>query len=129
MKSPTRLLAIAIAVTSLAASGCLAAAAGAAVGAGTYAYVRGDLEATLASPLDEVWGATLEAVRDLGFAVREQAQDQLSARLVAAQVRGGDVSIRLERVGENATKVNIRVGTFGDEATSRLVLREIGERL
>ncbi|MCC6552064.1 MAG: DUF3568 family protein [Polyangiaceae bacterium] len=131
MKPHPRALALLLAALAPAAlSGCLgAAAAGAAVGVGTYAYVKGDLNATVQAPLDKTWEATNDALADLGLIVKERTIDAFAGRIEASQVEGGDVRIRLEPAGPKATKVNIRVGTFGDEGRSRAILEEIQERL
>jgi len=131
MRKYSRLSALIVALAlPVTATGCVALAiGGAAAGVAGIAYTTGDLEATIAAPLDEVWSATQEANQELGFAVKTRAKDQLGARLESTQARGDDVKIHLESLGEKTTKVSIRIGTFGNEQQSRLILRRIQENL
>ncbi|MEE8044387.1 MAG: DUF3568 family protein, partial [Thermodesulfobacteriota bacterium] len=53
-------------------TGCLAAAAiggGAAVGAGTIAYLKGELKSTEGYSFSRVWAATVKTVEELDFIV------------------------------------------------------------
>lgn len=133
--NPIRLL-LGIALSIILAAplpGCVAlvaGAAGAAAGVGTYAYVSGRLEAHLEHPLDRVWEATQTAVEEnLEFSVQRADKDAITARMRAKQADGTEIRIDLERQGENLTRIRIRVGVFGDEAKSRLILEKIGEHL
>ena len=112
-------------------SGCVAAAVvvGAAAGAATYAYVDGELKSTFDADLDRTWKAAQRAVTDLEFAVKDSAKDATSARLTARKADGREVSIKVERETDKATKVRVRVGTFGDEADSRLIMDSIKSHL
>ena len=105
-------------------SGCavLLIGGGAAVGAGTVAYIRGELKATEEVSLNRVWSAALTAVKDLGFAEKEKSKDALSARLVARGADDKNITIRLKRKTDTITEIRIRVGTFGNESISRLIL-------
>ncbi len=115
-------------LASLAAGGCTAvllAGAGAAAGVGTYKYINGSLTSIEEASIDETWAAARSAVAGLELATRTAAKDALAARLVAEQADGTDVKINLERKGDRLTEVSIRVGFWGDEAASRLILDRI----
>lgn len=120
-------MAVTVGVTALA--GCLAVAAGAAAGVGTYAYVKGEMTTREDASLERVWAATQSAIEDLQIRVKEDAKDALQARVVAEKADGTYVTIKLEAEDENVTKISVRVGTFGDESESRLILDKIKERL
>lgn len=77
-------------------SGCLVVAA-AGAGAGTYAYVTGELSSVEQANVDKVWKATQEAVKELQFTVKEQSKDALQGRLVAEQADKTDITIKVER--------------------------------
>lgn len=109
-------------------SGCLVVAA-AGAGAGTYAYVTGELSSVEQASVDKVWSATQSAVKDLQFTVKEQSKDALQGRLVAEQADKTDITIKVERESETLTKVRIRVGVFGDEATSRIIMDKIKSKM
>ena len=113
----------------MAGSGCLALAAGAAAGIGTYAYVKGELKSTFDSGLDRTWDATQQAIDDLQFTVKERSKDALQAREVAREADGTDVKVALESKGEKITEVRVRVGVFGNESQSRLIMDKIKARL
>lgn len=110
--------------------GCVAVAVGAAAGVGTYVYVSGRLETLLEAPIDRVWLATRGAIADdLGLRVEKAEQDAMKGELRAKQADGTTVRVNLERKGDNLTEVRIRVGTFGNEAQSRMILDRIEKRL
>lgn len=125
-----RSLIAALAFSSIvAASGCLAVAAGAAAGAGTYAYMQGEMNTTMEAPLDRVWAATQRAVEQLQFDIESDAIDALQGRMTVRRADGTRIRIRLEQETGSLTDVSVRVGVFGDEARSRLILDKIRENL
>ena len=107
----------------------IGAAAGVGVGAGTVAYVGGELKATEDVSLDRAWGATQTAMGDLGFAITERHKDVFNAELNARGVKVKKIRIALKKVSDNSTEFKIRVGVFGDEAKSRQILQAIKQRL
>ena len=104
-------------------SGCLAVAAGA--GAGVVAYVRGDLETTLANDYTPVVGATRNAVKDLEFVKVSDNKDAFRAVFVSRTALDKKVEISLTNAGKNLTNIKIRVGVFGDEQLSLAILEKI----
>lgn len=109
-------------------TGCLAVAAGAA-GAGTVAYIRGELNASLNNSLDTVDRATNRAVEQLRFAKINQSSDALSRVITLRTAEDKKIEIRLSRTTDSLTQVRIRVGVFGDETVSRILLDKIKENL
>ncbi len=112
-------------------TGCIlvAAGAGAAAGVGTYAYVSGELKTTLDAPLDRTWAATQAAMKDLNYPITSEQKDALEARLIARTAADKKVTVKLVKVTNNTTEVRVRVGTFGDESLSQLILEKIKARL
>ncbi|APR85902.1 Hypothetical protein A7982_11251 [Minicystis rosea] len=133
MKRSLRPLAFSIALSFAAlASGCVAATAagvGALAAAGTYAYEQGELRTTIDAPLDDAERATRAALEELALPIKDEASDAFNAHVTAKQVAGGDVKIDLARESDNTTRVSVRVGTFGDERQSRLILQRIRDAL
>ncbi|NGO39696.1 DUF3568 family protein [Limisphaera ngatamarikiensis] len=121
----------ALLLVALASSGCVALLVGgaAAAGAGTVAYVRGELQSTLDAPFDRAWTATVRALGDLGMPVTAQEKDGLSGRITARAAGDRKVTVQLRKVSGTATEVRIRVGTWGDEGASRQILEQIQHRL
>ena len=113
-------------------TGCLAAAAvggGAVAGAGTIAYIRGELKSTEGYPFATVWAATVKAVDDLGFIVVNKVSDAISGQYECVTAENKKVHINVTRVGDNITEIKIRVDTFGDETLSRYILNKIQSNL
>lgn len=109
-------------------AGCVAIAAGAGAG-GTVAYIRGDLEATLEADVNRATTASEAAIKELGFALVKRAVDTTGGEVIARTAQDKKVSIELERASEKVTNVRIRVGTFGDEERSQLILETIQQEL
>lgn len=118
-------------MTSLLLSGCAVLLVGgaAAAGAGTVAYVRGELRATVDGTYDRVWSAAERALQDLDMAITAREKDGLTGQLTARASGDRKVTVRLRKVTGTATEVRIRVGTWGDEALSRQILEQIERRL
>ena len=124
------LILLASALVSL-TGGCLLFVAGAAAGAGAagYAYVNGVLKATEPASLDRVWSASTGAMKDLEYRISKQTKDALTGELIARNASDKKIEIQLKKVSDNSTEISIRVGTFGDENLSRVILDKIKKRL
>ena len=120
--------AVALGASVLLSSGCLLLAAGAA-GAGTVAYVRGELGASLGTELGAVVKATGRSIEQLKFARVAESADAFSARFTARTAQDKKIEIVLTKIGEDLTKVEIRVGVFGDEDVSMTILGKIKANL
>lgn len=110
-------------------SGCIAVAAGAAAGAGAVAWVRGELDANLTHGFDAVERATNRAVEQLEFAKVNEGKSAVDAEFTLRTGQDKKITIRLDRAGENMTRVRIRVGVVGDEVLSRTILDKIQANL
>lgn len=133
MKSKKWLLVALLGIIPLINNGCVAAAvggaAGVAAGAGTVAYIKGELKATEAYDVPTVWKATVRAVDELQLVVTDKYSDETAGKLEAITADNKKVRISLKRVGDNITEITIRVGTFGDEKISRFILSKIQKNL
>jgi hypothetical protein len=116
---------LALSLTSL--SGCILAAAGA--GAGVVAYARGELETNLNSEYASVLEAARGAMADLEFARPSENKDALKAVLISRPSMDKKVEITLANSGKKLTNIKIRVGVFGDQELSLLILDKIKARL
>jgi len=109
-------------------TGCLAAAAvggGAVAGAGTVAWIEGELKSTEGYPFATVWAATVKAVEELEFIVVNKVNDAISGQYECVTADNKKVHIQVNRIGDNITEIKIRVGTFGDKTLSRYILSKI----
>lgn len=124
-----RLWAVALlGVFALAGSGCLIVAAGAA-GAGTVAYVRGDLQATLDANYERSLKATRAGLERMQYKIISDRSDALAGEFIARTALDKKVQVRVTKDSDALTKIRIRVGVFGDEEVSRSLLEAIKARL
>ena len=124
MKSKVWLLTIILGMGLLTSSGC-ALLVGGAAGAGTFAYLRGELKSDEEISLDRLWNATQAAIKDMGLTVKTKKKDYLSAKLVAVTADDKNINISLKRKSDNLTEIAIRIGKFGNESMSQQILDEI----
>ena len=102
---------------------------GAAAGIGGFAYVKGELKSSEGVSLDKAWAATLGAMEELKFPVTTQNKDALSAQLVAHTAKNKKIHVNLKALSDNSAEIKIRVGTFGDEALSLVIMDRIKKKL
>jgi hypothetical protein len=115
-----------LAAVVLTSSGCFVLAAGAA-GAGTVAYIRGELDATLNEHYDKVIDASNAALHKLEFAKVNEVKDAFTDVITARTAQDKKVEITITKQAEKITKVSIRIGVFGDEEKSRAILEKIND--
>lgn len=120
--------ALLLAVALLFQSGCLVAAAGAA-GAGTVAYLRGELSSTLDAPYENVVRAVNRGIQQLEFAKISENKDALTAIHISRTADDKKIEVKVSKVTDRTTRVQIRVGVFGNEQLSLTVLDRIKEHL
>jgi hypothetical protein len=104
-------------------------AAAAAVGAGTYYYVKGDLKRNYEAPMDKTWEATIKSIEELKLTVESQNHDALSGVIKGKMADEKGFEINLKRLGENSTEVGVRIGTFGDREKSEAIHDKIHSKL
>src|SRR5262245_31536575 len=124
---PRTLAALVCAALVTLSSGCFLVAVGAAgaAGAGAVAYVRGELDTTLASRYDNTIAASNRAIETLQFVKVNEKRDAFSAILTARTAQDKKVQITVTKSTDTLSRVQIRVGTFGDEAMSMAILDKI----
>jgi Protein of unknown function (DUF3568) len=104
-------------------SGCILAAAGEA--AGTVAFVEGKFIAHVSNPYDRVERAAAVAIKDMQFALVSEKRDALTAEFTARTAKDTKVVVAVYREGDNLTRIEIRVGVFGDKQVSMLIFDRI----
>ena len=95
-------------------SGCLLVAAGAVAGAGTVVYAHGELDASLGNGYESVNRAANRAVDRLQFKKISESKDALTAVLKARTADDTKIEIKITKVTNVLTKVEIRVGAAAD---------------
>ncbi|MCA9402216.1 MAG: DUF3568 family protein [Candidatus Omnitrophica bacterium] len=129
MKRYTSLLSLALlCLTVVCAQGCMLVA-GAAVGAGGYAYATGALAKNVDANYADVHSAALDGLRDTGAFVVKETIGQSSADIHAESEDGTTIKIDIEALTERAAQIKIRYGTFGNEAESLRILNATMNRL
>jgi len=104
-------------------------AAAAAVGAGTYYYIKGDLNRNYEASMDKTWQAAVQSVDELKLTTESKEHDAFSGVIKGKMADGKSFTINLKRVGENTTEVGVRIGTFGDRARSEAIHDKILSKL
>ena len=118
-------------VCALCATSCVPLLIGAAgVGiAGTYVYVRGQLEVSYAADYERTWAATLDALKALEVSVEDANKDAFGGKIQAKRADDTSVTIQVSPVSSDVTSVKIRIGTFGNRTISERISKEIDSRL
>ena len=100
-------------------------------GAGTsaIAFATGELRVTEPISLATLHEATKNAVETLRYVDAEAILNDDRIRWRATTAGGDPVDIRLIARSEEETDLRIRIGVFGNEARSRLVLEQIRQSL
>jgi hypothetical protein len=104
-----------------------AVAAGAA--AGTYFFVKGNLQRTYAAPVERVWEATLQSVEELKLAIESKKHDAFGGEIKGKMADGTSFTIEVKRLAEKSTEVGVRIGVFGDRTKSEVIHDKILSKL
>lgn len=113
---------------SLAGVGCAAIVVGGATGAGV-AYSMGALKTVETTTVEKAYIAAQSALKQLEFQETLVSKDAIEASVEGETSAGKSVTIRIKRITDQSTEIRIRVGTFGDESLSRLILEKMRTRL
>lgn len=116
----------------VAGTGCgLFVVGGVAAGIGAAEYIGGELKQDYSAPLEKAWKASLAAADELKMKTTEKYMDNLDQNRVikGKTLEGKDFQISLEARGKEATRVKVRIGTFGDEEYSKKVQESIAGNL
>ncbi len=110
-------------------SGCVPLVIGAAAGAGGITYIRGAYEKNLDKPLEKVYRASLKALNKLQMTITKENVDKHEAVVEFSTKEGKPGKLVLKALTEKATNISVRIGTFGDETLSRMLLTSIEANL
>ena len=104
-------------------------AAAAAVGAGAYYYVKGDLKRNYDAPMDKTWDATVKALEALQINVESKQHDALTGVIKGKLADGKSFTVNLKRLGDTLSEVGVRIGTFGDREKAEAIHEKIHSML
>ena len=119
---------LAVFALALVAPGCVAVVAAGAAG-GTVAYMRGELQLNVDGTVNKVHRAALTTVQEQGFILVADEYDKKGTRITARTTEDKRVLVYVDRLTDQTSRIRIRVGHLGDEATSRAVLESILQKL
>ena len=108
-------------------SGCVGLVAVGA-GAGTMAYIRGDLEVESTKPVDQVMAAIEQTCTELNFNI-DKKETKAFTGTVVADSDFGRVVFKAEARKPEKTQISIRVGPFGDRGASELIYEKLKPNL
>lgn len=112
-----------------AGAGCVAVAAGAAVGYAGYEYSNGECVGVAGATVDKTYHATLAMAEQMQMTVKSKSREVTKAAFSLRQADGTPVDVSLSRQSPEFTRITVRVGTLGDEARSRQIIAKIKENL
>ena len=121
---------------TLANSGCLLIAAGAAGGAAVgYAYANGRVYETYNANFGDAWAATQTSVRELGMPIVKEERNADGGFLESRTADNETVRIYVDALPSripaegSLSRVSVRVATFGDKPFSNRLLDQVGLHL
>lgn len=128
MSRTTPLALLLLMVLAGSTTGCVALAVGAGVGAGAYSHAENEVVREFDATLDQSWRASIAALNALGHPVDTGATHGPTE----GELDVDDVTVRVERIPEDHTRVRVRAGVFKTDDNirrARLVMEEIAKRL
>lgn len=102
---------------------------GAGAGAGTVAYVKGELKTELNHSTTRVFQATLKALIELKLPILERSNDVIAATIKSRFADDKNINIKIKAVTDTTCEIGIRVGEFGDQTRSQKILDTIKKHL
>lgn len=126
-----RTLAMACVLCLFLLGGCVPLLVGGAAvgaGAGTYAYINGELRVEYNVPFDKVRAACEMAVAEMGG--KEVTPDwKIGVGTIKTRIQNERVTLRLEYKTKESTILSIRVGYLGNKESSLLIKDKVSEYL
>jgi len=111
--------------------GCGFVVTGAAVGAGVYTYMDGQLQRSYQAPFDQTNQACMATLQSLKIAIIEESSDGLNTTIKAQRTDGTPITIQTAMIEPKITEVSVRSGVVGvwDKKVSELIHASIAQRL
>ncbi len=124
-----KVIACLLLVAGLVLTGCASVQKETPTTGGPVYNALGELKNTYNKPIQQVYAATVESMKDLGINVTQSRADQLTGTVEGKLADGRTVSIDLRSLSQNSTNVIIKVGTLGDETLSRRIMDSVSSKL
>lgn len=91
--------------------------------------VMGSYETFVAATPDEVAEAAVATINELDLVLIDKSATKLDAQVLARSAQDEPITIKIDREGNNVSKVRVRAGTVGDEDWSLQIIEGIKRRL
>ena len=127
----TTAMVLCAALTIAITAGCIAVvfAAGAAAGVSGAVWYHGELRTSLAGTLPQVRDAASAALEKMGKGVSTGESSALEYTLTSYTDDDRKITIELKSLSSDVTEIHIRVGFWGDQTLSHVILVQINDRL
>ncbi len=94
-------------------TGCVALVVGAGAGAGTFAYVNGELSRTYQASYEQTHAVCRDILNDLKQPILEEKTDGIKTTLKSKRVDDTPMTVSIRIVEPNWTEVSVRTGYVG----------------
>ncbi len=97
----------------LMSTGCIAIVVGAGAGAGTFAYVNGQLSRTYQASYEKTFAVVQDILSDLKQPILEEKTDGTQTTISSKRSDGTPVTVRVRIIDPEWTEVSVRTGHIG----------------
>ena len=111
--------------------GCVALVVGAAVGAGGFAYIKGNLEQNLDYQVKDIYNASLKALGKMKIDVYQKTLEPHAATIYGytSGQKKTKIKVTVLALTEKASNLKVRYGIVGDESKSIDIIEAIKKEL
>ena len=113
MTGKKRILAVFLLLSFWLLSGCAAVIIGAGVGAGTYTYIKGDLQRSYQVKFDKALDVCISILEDLDQPIVEKTTDGEKTTITTKRKDGSSQTIKVAIESIEWTQVSVRTGVVG----------------
>ncbi len=113
MTGKKRILAVFLLFSIWLLSGCAAVIIGAGVGAGTYTYIKGDLQRSYQVKFDKALDVCISILEDLDQPIVEKTTDGEKTTITTKRKDGSHQTIKVAIESIEWTQVSVRTGVVG----------------
>lgn len=113
MTGKKRILAVFLLFSIWLLGGCAAVIIGAGVGAGTYTYIKGDLQRSYPIKFDKALNICISVLEDLGQPIVEKTTDGEKTTITTKRKDGSPQTIKVAIESIERTQISVRTGGVG----------------
>ena len=105
--------------------GCVALLAGAAGGAGTATWLTRKITQEVNAPIDKALEASKTALNSLKLDITKETVKDEIAQLIGKYSDGRTIWVDIHRLTQATSRIDVRVGAWGDKEAAREILDKI----